>query len=354
MCDWSAVQNICRDLISVHNPQGRTVVFAETKRDCGDIASFLQKKLSAVALHGDIDQSQREVTLKGFRDFKYNVLVATDVAARGLDISGIELVIQIEPPKDVESYIHRSGRTGRAGASGTCILLCGQRKAGIAVMIERNAKLKFERIHAPQPSDLAHVSAAEAAEKVRKVKSSVAKLFSNQAQELIDSVGDQGIIHMVAAAIACIAGHGDLTSRSLLTSREGYTTILFKSDGVHIRSASFVFTQLRRLLPEEEVNDVTRMTLTKSGDGAVFDLPCKKADKLLEMASNRSFFSSKSSLSICEELPELIEKAASSASNGSYSPFRGGARGGARGGGYRGGGRASSRGRGRGGGRGRR
>lgn len=72
-------------------------------------------------MHGDIAQNQREVTLKRFKERKFNVLVATDVAARGIDIPDVDLVIQVEPPKDAETYIHRAGRTARAGKTGTCI-----------------------------------------------------------------------------------------------------------------------------------------------------------------------------------------------------------------------------------------
>jgi ATP-dependent RNA helicase DDX21 len=69
-------------------------------------------------LHGDISQSQREMSLAAFKEGKFLVLVATDVAARGLDIPHVDLVIQTAPPKDYETYIHRAGRTGRAGRSG--------------------------------------------------------------------------------------------------------------------------------------------------------------------------------------------------------------------------------------------
>ena len=72
-------------------------------------------------MHGDIAQNQREVTMKRFRDGKFRILVATDVASRGLDIPNVEVVIQVEPPKEVESYIHRSGRTARAGREGVAI-----------------------------------------------------------------------------------------------------------------------------------------------------------------------------------------------------------------------------------------
>jgi len=72
-------------------------------------------------MHGDIAQNQREVTLKRFKEHKFSVLVATDVASRGIDIPDVDLVIQVEPPKDAETYIHRAGRTARAGKLGTCI-----------------------------------------------------------------------------------------------------------------------------------------------------------------------------------------------------------------------------------------
>merc|ERR1712183_272631 len=77
----------------------------------------------AQMIHGDIEQKTREQTLQAFRDGKVKILVATDVAARGLDIPEIDLVIQTAPPKDIDSYIHRSGRTGRAGKHGACICL---------------------------------------------------------------------------------------------------------------------------------------------------------------------------------------------------------------------------------------
>lgn len=90
-------------------------------------------------MHGDIAQNQREVTLKRFREGKFNVLVATDVASRGLDIPNVDLVIQVEPPNDVETYIHRSGRTARAGKEGTCITFYTQKTQWMIREIEQKA-----------------------------------------------------------------------------------------------------------------------------------------------------------------------------------------------------------------------
>lgn len=101
--------------------QGQSIVFTQTKQEANQL--LLSEKITKdiEVMHGDIAQNQREVTLKRFKEKKFSVLVATDVASRGLDIPSVDLVIQVEPPKDAETYIHRSGRTARAGRSGTCI-----------------------------------------------------------------------------------------------------------------------------------------------------------------------------------------------------------------------------------------
>lgn len=95
------------------------------------------------ALHGDMSQNIREKILLDFRKGTLQVLVATDVAARGLDIPDVQLVLQAEPPRDIDSYVHRSGRTGRAGKSGTSIVLYEDSKSGELIeKIERHIGLK--------------------------------------------------------------------------------------------------------------------------------------------------------------------------------------------------------------------
>eukprot|EP00657_Telonema_sp_P-1_P010994 TRINITY_DN5735_c0_g1_i1.p1 TRINITY_DN5735_c0_g1~~TRINITY_DN5735_c0_g1_i1.p1 ORF type:complete len:178 (+),score=30.06 TRINITY_DN5735_c0_g1_i1:94-627(+) len=88
-----------------------------TKKDCHDL-SINNAKLDSQCLHGDMQQEQRESTMRSFRDNKFSVLIATDVAARGLDLPMVDLVIQCAPPTDIDSFIHRAGRTGRAGRKG--------------------------------------------------------------------------------------------------------------------------------------------------------------------------------------------------------------------------------------------
>lgn len=112
-------------------------------------------------MHGDIAQNQREVTMKRFKEGKFKVLVATDVASRGLDIPNVDLVIQIEPPKETETYIHRSGRTARAGANGTAITFYTSKTKILIEQIESQAGIKLQRIGVPQPEDVIRASASE-------------------------------------------------------------------------------------------------------------------------------------------------------------------------------------------------
>merc|ERR1719329_1278555 len=98
----------------------QAIVFVNTKRMCDSI-SF--RTPSSIAIHGDKDQRERDAALAAFKSGSKRVLVATDVAARGLDVKSVRLVVNFEPPNNCEDYVHRVGRTGRAGLKGTAITL---------------------------------------------------------------------------------------------------------------------------------------------------------------------------------------------------------------------------------------
>lgn len=117
------------------------VVFCNTKQEVRDLESFLQQEgIAAVALHGDLDQRQRDQTLVRFSNQSASVLVATDVAARGLDIEGLDLVVNYRPSKESQVHVHRIGRTGRAGQSGVAVTLFSDREghklAGIEAQLD--------------------------------------------------------------------------------------------------------------------------------------------------------------------------------------------------------------------------
>jgi superfamily II DNA/RNA helicase len=103
------------------------------------------------SLHGDISQSRREQILSDFRLGKFHILIATDLAARGLDIPNIRLVIQTEFPSDIEPYIHRAGRTGRAGKNGINILLYIHSKRPLLTTLSTKIGTIIEPIYPPKP-----------------------------------------------------------------------------------------------------------------------------------------------------------------------------------------------------------
>lgn len=129
----------------------RTLVFVRTRGDANDLAEQLsQEGFSVLPLHGDLAQAQRTRTLNAFRAGTVSVLIATDVAARGLDIPSIATVIHFEPPSDPDAYTHRSGRTGRAGAAGRSILLVPAPARARVLALLRAAKVQAQL--APPPS----------------------------------------------------------------------------------------------------------------------------------------------------------------------------------------------------------
>jgi superfamily II DNA/RNA helicase len=118
-------------LKELHSREGSIIIFVKTKRGAERLAERLEKHhLSADAIHGDLKQSQRDRVIKAFREKKHRIMVATDIAARGLDIPHIEHVINFDLPQMPEDFIHRIGRTARAGAMGSAISLISPDDAG--------------------------------------------------------------------------------------------------------------------------------------------------------------------------------------------------------------------------------
>jgi ATP-dependent RNA helicase DeaD len=126
------------------------IVFCRTRQETKDVAEkFMNDGYNADALHGDLSQAQRDYVMNRFRKRQLQMLVATDVAARGLDVNDLTHVINYNLPDDLEAYIHRSGRTGRAGKSGTSITIIHTRETGKIKELERITKKKFTRLMVP-------------------------------------------------------------------------------------------------------------------------------------------------------------------------------------------------------------
>lgn len=131
-------------------PDMYAIIFTRTKIDARDIARKLQKGgIDCDALHGDLSQTQRDEVMERFRAKRLKVLVATDVAARGLDVDNLTHVINYNLPEDVESYTHRSGRTGRAGREGISVAIINSKEKGKLRWIENIIKKKFQYREVP-------------------------------------------------------------------------------------------------------------------------------------------------------------------------------------------------------------
>lgn len=130
--------------VADYYPEIYAIIFCRTRLETQDIADkLIQDGYNAESLHGDLSQAQRDLTMQKFRQHRVQLLVATDVAARGLDVDELTHVINYGLPDDIESYTHRSGRTGRAGRSGTSISIIHVKEKGKVRAIENQIKRKF-------------------------------------------------------------------------------------------------------------------------------------------------------------------------------------------------------------------
>ena len=142
---WLAVHHMDKDRVvaSIASAMDKTIVFCQTKRTCDRVEEKLQELgVRASAIHGDLQQSSRERALKRFIDGELAVLVATDVAARGIDVDDIGAVIHYEPAGDVKDYLHRSGRTARAGRDGWAITLAEYNQHTQVRILQRALRLE--------------------------------------------------------------------------------------------------------------------------------------------------------------------------------------------------------------------
>lgn len=159
-------------LIDFH-PDMYGIIFCRTRRNTRDISEKLnQDGYATDAIHGDLSQNQRDRVMGKFRNKSIRLMVATDVASRGIDVNDLTHVINYELPDDLESYTHRSGRTGRAGKSGISIGIAKHKERGKIRKLEKTIKQKFERIDIPSKQDVKKKQLQEWTDNVRQADAS--------------------------------------------------------------------------------------------------------------------------------------------------------------------------------------
>ncbi|GFZ78143.1 DEAD-box ATP-dependent RNA helicase CshA [Compostibacillus humi] len=185
--------------LDIHSPE-LAIVFGRTKKRVDEITDGLQARgYRAEGIHGDLSQAKRMSVLNKFKQGRIDVLVATDVAARGLDISGVTHVYNFDIPQDPESYVHRIGRTGRAGRTGEAISFVTPREIPHLHLIEKVIKSKMKRMMPPTYKDAQRGQQQVAVEKIEKVIARhELKDFHEAANQLLH---DHDSITVIAAAL---------------------------------------------------------------------------------------------------------------------------------------------------------
>ncbi len=196
-----------RNLLEVENTDG-VIVFTKTREATLTVAESLQHHgFRAAALNGDMPQKTRERTIQQFKSGGLDVLVATDVAARGLDVARVSHVFNFDLPHDTEAYVHRIGRTGRAGRSGEAILFLSPAQRGRLKQIERITKQPIELIQAPTVDTINTLRIQRFQEQIRTVAGSAdLSLYSRILSEHAQRSGQP--MESIAAALAHIGQQG--------------------------------------------------------------------------------------------------------------------------------------------------
>lgn len=191
---------VLKRLIDI-NPEMYGIIFTRTKAGAQEVTDRLNKEGYALeALHGDLSQQQRDRVMSHFRNKSIQLLVATDVAARGIDVDGITHVINYELPDDPEVYTHRSGRTGRAGNKGICLSICHSREAFRIKQIENLIKVPIHQTAIPGAEEVCAKKFDHFMEKLKNVDTDVKGIDSylTKAAKKFESLSKEDILKKIA------------------------------------------------------------------------------------------------------------------------------------------------------------
>lgn len=205
------------NLLDMHAPTS-AIVFGRTKRGVDEVTEALTKRgYSAEGLHGDLTQARRDSVMRQFRSGATEILVATDVAARGLDIDSVTHVYNFDIPQDPESYVHRIGRTGRAGRTGLAITLITPRELSQLKFIERLTKKKIQRLSAPTLTEAREGAQQVAIERlIATIEEQTANSYRGLAESLLEH---HDSVTLLAAAIKLLTKEPNTTPVNITEER---------------------------------------------------------------------------------------------------------------------------------------
>jgi len=288
-------------LISTYAPKGKTIVFVEMKVQASELARDESLRNISQQIHGDLNQASRNSALDAFVSNQCSVLIATDVAARGLDIPNVDLVIQIGNPKTVETYTHRSGRTARAGKLGLALLIVVNLSE--LVQIERSLGIKFKIATLANNQDRTDQYIEEVQSQLKKVDQKSVTMFLKTAKRMIKKDGAEVALATALAAIANVDTR-DKSSFSIVTGTCNVTSLYCNT-----QDETEIVNELKKIIDRPIRHEIFMCYK----EGAVLDVPSEYASKLV----NQSIFST------LDEVPILQHRSSFGRSNG-FSGGRGG------------------------------
>ncbi len=204
-------------LLDIQSPE-LAIIFGRTKRRVDELSEALNLRgYNAEGIHGDLSQAKRMSVLRKFKEGSIDVLVATDVAARGLDISGVTHVYNFDIPQDPESYVHRIGRTGRAGKTGVAMTFITPREKSYLQVVERVTKRKMDRMTPPTLDEALEGQQKAVVERIlQSIEANNLQYYKQAAEELLEQ---QDAVTVVQAVLKMLTKEPDTTPVKLTEER---------------------------------------------------------------------------------------------------------------------------------------
>ena len=253
------VETLCR-LLDVESPEAG-IIFCRTKQGTAELArELLERGYTVDALHGDLSQRERDSAMNRFRTGISELLVATDVAARGLDISNVTHVINFDIPQDPDTYVHRIGRTGRAGKEGIAITLVTPREIKQLRFIENGIRKKIARHDIPTLSDAREVRLEQLLKRIADALHESAGHYKDMAGRLLEEYDS---LDLLATCLKIIDNDGrDMETAELEAAKPEWIKILLpvgRSNGLHPK------------VMVHEIISRTNLTPKQIGDIEIYD-----------------------------------------------------------------------------------
>jgi len=297
-------------------PGARCIIFTEGTSEAKVLLSHPALNGRARAVHSESSEKDRDFVLTAFASREFDVLLATDLVSRGVDFEDIALVLQVRPPRDASKYVHRAGRTGRAGQGGTVITLYEPSEHPHVQRIREVTRQKFKMEATPGPGDLHHAAVSRILDDLLSVQEEEYAPFLGDASQLLEQHGPQ----VLATSMAILdARHADLKrageeAPSLLSGRRGFVCLLVH-DPQHdyVEGAADVRKVMASLLPPRALQlfkgaapaaEAVIGKITRTADGWAIDVDQRFALGVVEdIRSGRK--SSPFEVSVAQQLPRL-------------------------------------------------